>query len=75
MVAARVGGVPSSPRPGPVALRAKRAPSRRQAAPRTLPTGQPLSDYQLTEIADNLKGVTPQSTTLSITPEDWYFVK
>jgi peptide/nickel transport system substrate-binding protein len=36
---------------------------------------QPESDYQLTEIADNLKGVTPQSTTLSITPEDWYYVK
>jgi peptide/nickel transport system substrate-binding protein len=36
---------------------------------------QPQSDYQLTEITDNLKGVTPQSTTLSITPEDWYFVK
>jgi hypothetical protein len=29
----------------------------------------------LTEIADNLKGVTPQSATLVITPENWYFVK
>ena len=36
---------------------------------------QPESDYQLTEIADNLKGVTPQSTTLSINPENWYFTK
>jgi peptide/nickel transport system substrate-binding protein len=36
---------------------------------------QPNADYQLTEIADNLKGVAPQSTTLSINPEDWYFVK
>jgi peptide/nickel transport system substrate-binding protein len=36
---------------------------------------QPQSDYQLSEIADNLKGVTPQSTTLSINPENWYFVK
>jgi hypothetical protein len=36
---------------------------------------QPEPDYQLTEIADNLKGVTPQSTTLTITPENWYFVK
>ena len=30
---------------------------------------------QLTEIANNLKGVTPQSSTLSINPENWYFVK
>jgi len=36
---------------------------------------QPQADYQLTEVADNLKGVTPLSPTLSITPEDWYFVK
>ncbi len=36
---------------------------------------QPNADYQLTEIADNLKGVTPQSPTLSINPENWYFVK
>jgi peptide/nickel transport system substrate-binding protein len=36
---------------------------------------QPNADYQLTEVADNLKGVTPQSPTLSISPEDWYFVK
>ena len=36
---------------------------------------QPNADYQLTEIASNLKGVTPQSPTLNITPENWYFVK
>jgi peptide/nickel transport system substrate-binding protein len=36
---------------------------------------QPNGDYQLTEVANNLKGVTPQSTTLSINPEDWYFTK
>jgi peptide/nickel transport system substrate-binding protein len=36
---------------------------------------QPFPAYQLTEVANNLKGVTPQSTTLSITPETWYFVK
>ncbi|HTW05570.1 MAG TPA: ABC transporter substrate-binding protein [Streptosporangiaceae bacterium] len=30
---------------------------------------------QLTEIANDLKGVTPQSSTLSINPENWYFVK
>jgi peptide/nickel transport system substrate-binding protein len=36
---------------------------------------QPQADYQLNEIADNLKGVTPVSPTLSITPENWYFVK
>jgi peptide/nickel transport system substrate-binding protein len=28
----------------------------------------------LTEIADNLKGVTPQSPTDAINPENWYFV-
>jgi peptide/nickel transport system substrate-binding protein len=36
---------------------------------------QPNADYQLTEIANNLQGVTPQSTTLSINPENWYFTK
>ena len=30
---------------------------------------------QLTEVASNLQGVNPQSPTLSINPEDWYFVK
>jgi len=36
---------------------------------------QPDADYQLTEVSDNLRGVTPQSPTLSINPENWYFVK
>jgi peptide/nickel transport system substrate-binding protein len=36
---------------------------------------QPDGDYALTEIVDNLHGVTPQSTTLSINPENWYFTK
>jgi peptide/nickel transport system substrate-binding protein len=36
---------------------------------------QPTADYQLTEIANSLKGATPQSPTLSLTPEYWYFVK
>jgi peptide/nickel transport system substrate-binding protein len=31
--------------------------------------------YLIAEIANNLKGVTPESTTLSINPENWYFVK
>jgi peptide/nickel transport system substrate-binding protein len=35
---------------------------------------QPNTPYQLTEVASNLKGVTPQETTLNITPENWYFV-
>jgi peptide/nickel transport system substrate-binding protein len=35
---------------------------------------QPNADYQLNEVADNLKGVTPLSPTLSINPENWYFV-
>jgi hypothetical protein len=33
---------------------------------------QPQADYQLNEIANNLKGVTPLSPTLSINPENWY---
>jgi peptide/nickel transport system substrate-binding protein len=36
---------------------------------------QPSADYQLSEVADNLKGVTPLSSTISINPENWYFVK
>ncbi len=36
---------------------------------------QPNGAYTLTEIANNLKGVTPQSPTLTFTPENWYFVK
>jgi peptide/nickel transport system substrate-binding protein len=36
---------------------------------------QPNGVYQLTEVANNLRGVIPQSTTLNINPEDWYFVK
>ena len=36
---------------------------------------QPNASYQLTEVANNPKGVMPQSPTLNITPENWYFVK
>jgi peptide/nickel transport system substrate-binding protein len=36
---------------------------------------QPEGDFQLNEIANNLKGATPLSPTLSINPENWYFVK
>jgi len=36
---------------------------------------QPLGVYQLTEVNNSLRGVIPQSTTLSINPENWYFVK
>jgi peptide/nickel transport system substrate-binding protein len=36
---------------------------------------QPLAAFTLTEVANNLRGVLPQSPTLSITPENWYFVK
>jgi peptide/nickel transport system substrate-binding protein len=32
---------------------------------------QPAPVVQLTEVANNLKGVTPQSSTLSINPENW----
>jgi peptide/nickel transport system substrate-binding protein len=31
--------------------------------------------YLISEIANNLKGVTPQASTLSLTPENWYYVK
>jgi peptide/nickel transport system substrate-binding protein len=36
---------------------------------------QPNADYLLIEIAGNLKGATPLSPTLSINPENWYFVR
>jgi len=36
---------------------------------------QPLGAFTLTEVVNNLKGALPQSPTLSINPEDWYFVK
>jgi peptide/nickel transport system substrate-binding protein len=36
---------------------------------------QPAPAFQLTEVANNLKGALPQSPTLSINPENWYFVK
>jgi peptide/nickel transport system substrate-binding protein len=36
---------------------------------------QPNAAYTLTEVANDLKGYFPQSPTLSITPEYWYFVK
>jgi peptide/nickel transport system substrate-binding protein len=36
---------------------------------------QPNGVYQLTEVVDNLGGVTPQSSTLNINPEDWFFTK
>jgi len=36
---------------------------------------QPNAAYTLTEVANNLKGALPQSPTLSINPENWYFVK
>ncbi len=36
---------------------------------------QPNAAYTLSEVANDLHGVLPQSPTLSITPEYWYFVK
>ncbi len=36
---------------------------------------QPETDLQLSEIATNLHGATPQSPYEYITPEDWYFTK
>jgi peptide/nickel transport system substrate-binding protein len=36
---------------------------------------QPQGPYQLTEISNRLRGVVPQSTTLNLNPENWFFVK
>jgi peptide/nickel transport system substrate-binding protein len=36
---------------------------------------QPNPPYYLTEIKDNLHGVTPQNPVLALTPENWYFTK
>jgi peptide/nickel transport system substrate-binding protein len=36
---------------------------------------QPNAPYQITEVVNNLAGVTPQEPTLNITPENWYYVK
>ena len=36
---------------------------------------QPNAAYTLSEVSNSLHGVLPQSPTLSITPEYWYFVK
>jgi peptide/nickel transport system substrate-binding protein len=36
---------------------------------------QPNAVYSLTETVNNLRGVVPQSPTLGINPENWYFVK
>ncbi len=36
---------------------------------------EPSTPYQLSEIAKNLRGVTPQSPEYGITPEMWYFVR
>jgi peptide/nickel transport system substrate-binding protein len=44
-------------------------------APRLPLMWQPNGAYSLTEVTNNLKGVTPQSPTLNITPESWYFTK
>jgi peptide/nickel transport system substrate-binding protein len=35
----------------------------------------PNGVYSLTEIANNLQGVTPQSSTAALNPENWYFTK
>jgi len=35
----------------------------------------PSAVWPMTAIADNLRGVLPQSPTLNINPENWYFVK
>jgi peptide/nickel transport system substrate-binding protein len=44
-------------------------------APKLPMMWQPNGAYALTEIASDLRGATPQSPTLSINPENWYFTK
>jgi peptide/nickel transport system substrate-binding protein len=36
---------------------------------------QPTADYQVTEVASSLQGVTPENPTLLFNPENWYYVK
>jgi peptide/nickel transport system substrate-binding protein len=36
---------------------------------------QPNGVYELTEVSSSLGGVVPQSSTLAINPENWYFIK
>jgi peptide/nickel transport system substrate-binding protein len=36
---------------------------------------QPNGAYSLTEVTNSLRGVLPQSSTLGINPENWFFVK
>ena len=36
---------------------------------------QPNAPYQITEVVNNLQGVLPQTSTLMLNPEDWYYVK
>ena len=36
---------------------------------------QPNQAYAITEIQNNLQGVTPQNPLLTINPENWYFTK
>jgi peptide/nickel transport system substrate-binding protein len=36
---------------------------------------QPNAPYLISEVTNNLKGVSPQSTTLNLNPENWYYVK
>jgi peptide/nickel transport system substrate-binding protein len=36
---------------------------------------QPNAPYLISEITNNLKGVAPQTSTLNLNPEDWYYVK
>ena len=36
---------------------------------------EPNADYELTEIASNLRGVAPQNPFGNLFPEYWYYVK
>ena len=36
---------------------------------------EPNADYELSEVANNLRGVAPQNPFANLFPEYWYFVK
>jgi peptide/nickel transport system substrate-binding protein len=44
-------------------------------APKLPESWVPNGVYELTEVVNNLQGVTPQSSTGQINPENWYFTK
>lgn len=61
----------SNDKPGQASFSAYEAYARQQ----TPVLWQPEADYQISEIASDLHGVTPQSPLDSIAPQNWYYSK